>query len=859
VILQKTSERPGFLLIQPAKTAQSHPDSARIISKVDTIPLKFSKDTLDAPVNFEAEDSAVIMVPEKKVVLYGKAHTTYKDVVLDAPRVELDQRTNILTASGTKDSLGETLVRARMQQSDNKFQSDTIRYNFKSQRGLLSSTYTTQNEMHIIADIAKKVDSNTVFIQGGRFTTCDLDEPHFAFRTKKLKIINNKAAVSGPMHPEFEGVPLPIYLPFGYFPLNKGRHSGLLPPQFVVTEQQGLGLEGLGYYRVLNEYIDATLRGSIYSYGGWRGDLTSTYRKRYRFNGQVNLSLQNTRVNFPGDPDYEQSRTFNIMWNHSVDQRARPGVTFSANVNAGSTKYNRFLPSNLARNLQNQLTSSISYSKNWIGKPYQLTMSANHSQNSQTRLVNLTLPDATFNVSTQYPFQRKEQVGEQKWYEKLGIGYTGSLRNQIAFYDSAFTVKKLLDTLTWGASHVLPLTLSLPPVGPLILSPSISYQQQWIMSRSILQWDPTAKQVDTVTKKGLYTAHSVSVGMGISTNIFGTFNFRKSRLIAIRHSIRPAFSISYSPNMARGYYKSVQSDSAGSRMIYNAYSVAGTNIFTGFGNNEFGGMSFRLDNSLEAKLRSKKDTGNNAIKKIRLIDGFGFNTNYNFLLDSFQMSNIELYLRSTLFDKVNLNFTATMSPYAVDENARVIKDYAWAKGYGLGRITNGSLALSTQFKSKPRDAAKGNTTTTAAAAGSRITDPLLLADQSRLLDYMRRNPNEFVDFNVPYDVSFDLAMNFTRSFEKDYKVKTDMFASINFRSSFSLTEKWNFSTYGYYDLNTMKLQALSLAINRDLHCWQMSIGLSPLGAQRYFSISISPKSGLLQNLKINRTRVFTDF
>lgn len=230
-------------------------------------------------------------------------------------------------------------------------------------------------------------------------------------------MINNKVAVTGAVHPEFEGVPVPLYLPFGYYPLSKGRHSGLLQTTFTVTEDRGIGLEGFGYYHVINDYIDVTLRGNLYSYGSWSANITPSYRRLYRYAGALNFTLQNTKFNFKNDPDYNKTKTFFISWNHSVDQKARPGTNFSANVNAGSSKYNRFIANDPRRNFQNQLSSSIAYSKSWIGKPYNLTLSANHDQNNATRLMNIRLPDAGFSITTIYPFERKESVGTPKWFE----------------------------------------------------------------------------------------------------------------------------------------------------------------------------------------------------------------------------------------------------------------------------------------------------------------------------------------------------------------------------------------------------------------------------------------------------------
>ncbi|WP_345255744.1 putative LPS assembly protein LptD [Flaviaesturariibacter amylovorans] len=850
-----TSRRPALRNSTDTSGRDSLITSDTTILSTDTFSLRISKDSFAAPVTYEAEDSAVILVPEKKVILYGNTKTKYQDVNLQAPVVILDQKASVLTAVGTKDSLGESLVRAVMTEKENKFQSDTIRYNFKTQRGLTYNTFTNQNEIFINAGLAKKVDSNTVFMKGARFTTCDLDDPHFAFRANKLKVINQKVAVSGPMHPEFEGVPVPVYLPFGFYPLTRGRKSGMLAPQFVATDQQGLGLQGIGYYKILNDYIDATFRADIYSYGGWKGDLTSTYRKRYRYTGTVNLSFQNTKINFKGDPDFRSDRTFLIAWSHSTDQRARPGVTFNASVNASSAKYNQYLTTNTLRNFQNKQQSSISYSKNWIGKPFSLQLAANHNQDNITRLINVSLPNASFTVNQIFPFQRKEALGAARWYEKIGVGYSGQLQNQFSFYDSAFNAKRLLDTLLWGATHNIPIALSLPPVGPLIVTPSISYQQQWIMSRTEYTWNPVTDTLDAVTTKGFHTAHQMSVGLGFGTNVFGTFNFKRSKILAIRHAVRPSFSFSYSPNLAKNYYKTVQYNRAGEKRVYSVYQN-NSNIYSGYSNVEFGGIGFGVDNSLEMKVRATTDSGAAESKKIRLIDGFGFTSGYNFLLDSFQLNTFSLYLRSSLFDKVNLNFTADLDPYEVNNFGRRVNTVSFGRGR-LGRVTRGNLSLSTSFRSKPRDESQGDQTV--AVDQNRITDPTLLADQSRLQDYMRRNPREFVNFNIPYDFGVDLAMGFSRNWTEDGKVVTDFNSSVNLHGSFSLTPKWNFSAQAFYDLKTKTLGAFALSINRDMHCWQMAISVSPIGLQRFFTITISPKSSLLQNLRVNRTRVFNDF
>ncbi|HMJ48423.1 MAG TPA: putative LPS assembly protein LptD, partial [Ferruginibacter sp.] len=395
----------------------SLPKGDTIIPVIDTFSFKASKDSLDNPVSYHADDSMVLDVPAKKIMLYGKTSTVkYIDNELSAPRIEYDQSTSLVKAFLTKDSLGNVIAYPRFQQADFKSVSDTIEFNMKTQRGLTKGTYTQQGEMYVYGEKIKKVSPEVFYASRARFTTCNLDTPHFAFISNKIKFINKKTAFSGPVHPEFEGVPLPIYLPFGIYPLSQGRHSGLMAPTFTANQQLGLALEGLGYYKIINEKWDVVTRGTIYSYGGWTANINPRYFRRYRYQGNFGLDLQHFKTNFKGDPDFTSSKTFKINWAHNADVKSRPGVNFSANVSAGSTKFNQQVPNNPVTNFTNIMSSSITYAKVWKDKPYNISVSANHSQNSNTGLINVYLPDVSFNVNTLYPFRRSEPIGEYKWY-----------------------------------------------------------------------------------------------------------------------------------------------------------------------------------------------------------------------------------------------------------------------------------------------------------------------------------------------------------------------------------------------------------------------------------------------------------
>ncbi|MEO7393927.1 MAG: putative LPS assembly protein LptD [Chitinophagaceae bacterium] len=848
------------ILNQPDTTRLPDRDSIIIKQTIDTFSLKLSKDSMDAPLKYEAEDSVVVLIQSKKILLYGKTKTEFKDITLTAPKVEVDQQTQIVTAVNIKDSTGEVKEIAEFVSGDNNFTSDTIRYNFKTQVGLTQNTYTEQGEFHVFGEVAKKIDANTTFIKRARFSTCNLDHPHFSIVTPKMKVINQKLAVSGPAHMEFEEVPIPIYLPFGFYPLSQGRHSGLLPPQFTTNEQFGLGLEGLGYYKVLSDYWDTKIYGNLYSYGGWSVNVEPTYRKRYRYNGRFNVSMQTTKINFKGDPDFTKSKTFFVTWSHAVDSRARPGTTFTASVNAGSTKYNQFIPNNTQLNFQNQLGSTIAYSKSWVGKPYNLTLSANHNQNNSTRLVNVSLPDAGFSVSTLYPFERKKGVGSAKWFEKLGVGYNGNFRNQVSFYDTTFILKRLLDTLQWGASHNFPISLSLPPIlgGAVIVAPSVSYSQVWIAQKFRRNWNPATKKVDTTITKGFFMDHQMAFSLGFNTALYGTYQFKNSRIQAIRHVIRPSLSMNYKPDLSKNHFYTTQLDTTGYVNPYPLSEFEGA-LYQGFSSGRTGGLGFQLDNNLEMKWRSKKDTGVEAIKKIRLIDGYGFSTGYNFLRDSLKLELFNLYFRTTLFEKINITANSIFDPYQFNENGIDIDKYAWEDGkFKLGRLTSGSVSITTSFQSKPKDPKKD--AEQKKLREQQLNDPGLIADQQRLLDYMQQNPAEFVDFNIPWQFSIGYSLYFSnrlrtdlRGFEKDFN------SGANFSGSFSLTPKWNFSLNGNFDFETKKLQTFQMSINREMHCWQMSINVTPIGLFRSFNFSISPKSSVLQDLKINRSRYFSSY
>ncbi|WP_344978044.1 putative LPS assembly protein LptD [Compostibacter hankyongensis] len=827
----------------------------------DTTHVPYSKDTLDAPVKFQAEDSVTLVVPEKKIYLYKGANVDYKDINLKAGKVMLDQATQVVDAHYIKDSADEkTELPVFTQQGQEPLESDSMLYNFKSTRGKIYNTVTQQGEGFLYADQAKKQKDNSIDNAEAIFTTCDEYPPHFAFHAKKVKIIPNKLLISGPANVEIMEIPTPLFIPFAIFPLTHGQRTGILPPTYEAAQQKGIGLTNGGYYFGLGDYFDLTVRGDIYSYGSWALNLNPRYFKRYHYSGSMMLSIATTRFGDPQTSDFTRSRDFRIMWSHSMDSKARPGVTFSASVNAGTSTYNQYNVTDPSIRLNNTLSSSIAFSKAWQGSPFNLTLSANHNQNTSTRQVNITLPEAAFTMNTIYPFQPKEYAGTPKWYEKIGIGYSLNARNSVDFIDTTLLKPGFFDKFQTGIQHQVPISLTLPPLGPVTVSPSVSYTERWYTKKMYRTFDAKHNRLDTTYDKGLYTAREMTMGLSVSSAVYGMFQFNKrnrnAKVQAIRHVMRPSLSLSYKPDMNQQYYYNVKVDTS-ALTPYQRVSVFDGIGFGPFSEGRYGGISFGIDNNLEMKVFSKKDTATHS-KKIKLLDGFGINGGYNLVADSFQLQPFSVYARTLLFDKINISASGTVDPYVHDYTGRMIDKYVWEQGrFSLGELRNGSISISTSFKSPDKKGKKEEDTQDETDQLQPGQNPLDL--QQEQMRRMQENPGDFVDFDIPWSINLSYSLNFTKTRTPDYKRDTTIFAqSLNFNGDFSLTPKWKIGLSSGFDFLNKRLTYTTVNITRDLHCWRMSINIVPLGFYKSFNITLNPTAGILHDLRINRRRQFYD-
>ena len=847
---KKGSSKPVLATLKDTTIAikdTTKSDSTRVTN------IRMSKDSIDGIVDYNATDSGVMIMKTKEFFLYGNAKTIYRSSILEAANIVFDQQSQNIRAYGASDTSGNPMSKPKFKEGQMSSLNDSIFYNLKTGKGLTKNTNFQQGEIFVNANTMKKVSVDEAFAWKAKFTTCNLDEPHFAFVTKKMKIITDKVGMSGPIYPEFEGVPIPIQIPFAMFPLTRGKHSGFMAPAFSTSEDFGLGFEGLGYYKVLSDNFDATVKANIYSYGGWSSNLNSKYIKRYKYIGNFNLSLQNTKIlnrNTSIPTEFTGGQTFMVNWSHSMDSRALPGTSFSANVNFGSSKYNTYLLNNPNQNFQNRLSSSISYNKSW-NNLYNLSLNINHSQNTNQRTVSLSLPNINFNALTIYPFQKKDQIGAGKWYEKIGIGYNGQFQNQFSFYDSAINVNKLLDTMQWGATHSIPISLSLPSLGPITISPAISFENKWFGQANLLSWNPTLKKVDTTINRGFYNASNVNFGIGTATRVFGTYKVKGNYVEAIRHEVRPSISFNYTPNLAASYHYTAQVDTTG--RLYRFSKFDGIAMGGAYSEGTFGGIGFGIDNLLEMKVRDNDDTTEASFKKVKLIDGFGFTSNYNFLADSFKLGNFSFYARTLLFNTINISSSFSLDPYATDKQGyRVNRLNIDPTKLKFGNITNGGISFSTSFKSKSKNE-------TESKKKEIPLDPFMTPEeQQRQLQYVRANPAEFTDFNIPWTLSVSYSFNFSRTLKPDYSgYKIQTFSSLNLNGDFSLTPKWKIGATGFVDVEKLSIQQMSMFITREMHCWQLAINVTPIGLYKSFNITVNPKSGILRDLRINRSRTFS--
>ncbi len=844
----------------------SSPDDSTGIKGID-MSIKKKDNGVDAPVTYKAVDSIRFSIPEKKIYMYKNGEVYYQKITLKADYIEPDFNTNVIYATGITDSLGKTTGEPVFTENEQSFRSKAMSYNFKTRKGVIRSVITKEGEGYLHGQRVKKMSDNTINIQGGKYTTCNLDHPHFEFRFNKSKVIPDNKIITGPAHLVIEGVSTPLFIPFGLFPNKKGQKSGVIIPTYGESSNRGFYFENGGYYWAISDYMDLEMLGDIYTRGSWALKPNFRYVKRYKYSGNLNLNIARNMTGDRGAPDFSENKDFSIRWSHRQDPKARPNSNFSANVNIVSNSYNKYNPTSTANYLSNQFQSSISYQTNFDQK-YYLTLNANHNQNTLNKSVSVTLPSVTFTANRFYPFRAKKQVGTLKWYENITVNYSANAENRVNTYDSLLFDKKWASRMTNGVKHSIPISSSIKVMKYFTLTNSISLTERWYYKTIRKNWvndslftatDTTIGYVREDTIDGFAAAHDFSMSSSLNTRLYGMLSFKKGPVLAIRHVFSPSISFSWRPDFSDpwwGYYKTYQKDAKGT---IGTYSIFERGIYGGPGSGKSGSISFSLSNNLEMKVRSRKDTVTGT-KKIKLIENFTINGSYNLAADSLKWSKITMNGRTTLFKNLTLNYRSSWDPYILDSTGkRRLNKLEWDVNRRLFRLenTNWSFSLNWNLKGGAKKGAKQDKNDEY-ETGTQRQD--LSPDDPELAD-IYYNPDNYVDFNVPWslNIAYSFSHTATHTYPNYVDVKTNkLIQSLSFSGDVSLTPKWKVSFTSGYDFENKKINYTSINIFRDLHCWEMRFNWIPIGALKSWNFQINVKSSILQDLKLTKKKDFRD-
>lgn len=831
----------------------------------DTLVKKSKKSDIDDEITVTAEDS--ILYKNNVMYVYKKGRVVYGEKQIDAGYITLSQSSKTVFAKGTIDSLGKfSGLPIIKDPKDGMLTADSLLYNFNTSRGKIFQVYTEQQGGFITGGTIKKQKNSEVHLKKVIYSSCNLPSPHQHFGIIITKgIATEKQIITGPAYLMIEGVPLPFVLPFGFFPKPDKRSSGIILPQFGEDATLGFFLRDFGYYLGFNDYWDLTLKGGVYTKSSYEANAQSSYTKRYKYNGNVFLSYSSKRFGIEGTAGYKPAQDFSIRWSHTQNPNAHPGTSFSASVNAATAsnfRNNATGNLNITQITQNNLQSSIAYSKTFANSPFSLSSSFSHSQEISRRQISLGLPNLNFNMTTLNPFDKKDRSGPQKWYQRIAIGYNMSANNQLNIADSLLFTKKAISQIRNGVEHAIPITLSSTVLKFFQVSQNINYTERWyfqtIRKGFLTRPTPTglkdSSTLDTIA--GFRRASEYRVSTGLSTKFYGMVNFKKGRLLAIRHVITPNIGLSYTPDFSAakyGYYQNVQINQRGDQQ---KYSIFENSMYGSPGAGKQAGISFGMDNTVELKVRNSKDTtGKEATKKIPIIQGLSISGFYNLAVDSFRLSNLGFSGRTFFTEKIGVNFNGNLDPYAYSireingrQNIKRLNQYTWQNGK-FPTLTSFGFSFDYKFNSEGQNKKTNNPPNPNNTGLFDKVSP----EQAQQLRQMSANENAFVDFKVPWNLYMQYGFNYQNNRSTQSIVQT-----LGFNGDFSLTPKWKVSFNSGYDFELKKMSFTSFSINRDLHCWDLAIQWVPFGVFQSYSIDLRVRSSILQDLKLSKRRNFYD-
>lgn len=848
-------------------------------TKVDTMPK--SKSSLDAPVSYTAKDSITFDLLYNRANLFGNSHVGYQNLELTADVITIALDSSIVHAEGRKDSIGEVIGKPLFRQGSEEYEPDRISYNFKTRRAFITNVYTKQGEGFMTTDESKRDSSGLMYLNGGKYTTCDAQHPHFYLKMSRAKVRPGKSVVFGPAHLVVEDVPLPLAVPYGFFPFSHSYQSGFIMPSYGDETERGFYLREGGYYFAINDYVDLKLVGDIYTKGSWGLSLSSNYKKRYKFSGSLYLSFQKTVFEDKSQPSVSD---FKITWTHRQDSKANPSSSFSASVNYASTSYeknnltSRYNPESYT---QSTRTSSVSYSKTFEDLGLTLSGTFNLSQNLRDSMISVTLPTLNITLARLYPFKRKHAVGKERWYEKIAMSYTGTLQNSITTKDYKLFKSNLLKDWRNGMKHQIPISATVQLFKYINLTTSFNFTDRMYMQKVRQDWDKDKQTVVRDTTLGFYNVYDYNLSLSLNTKLYGFYKPAKwaggKFIQAIRHVFTPSVSFSYAPDFGSdsyGYYGSYQRTDRDGVPVGNpvTYSYYAGSLYGTPSAGMRGNINMDISNNLEMKVASKSDS--TGMKKVSLIDELGASLSYNMAAKSRPWSDLSTRLRLKLSKNYTFSLNAVFATYAYefDERGNVVVGDRTEWSYGrfgrfLGMSQNFSYTFNNETFKKIRNKLLGLDTAKddneeEDEEDDDFTDPEMQnVDPDREKGKTGAKKNEkgtqldedgYLKFQMPWSftVSYGVIMRENTSAKinpKNMRYPYKFTHTLNFSGNVRISEGWNITFSSGYDFNYNRLSMTTASLSRDLHCFSMSCSMV-LMPYRSFNFNFQAEASALRDV-----------
>lgn len=818
--------------------------------RLDSINRKKSG-ALDAPVTFSSEDSMVYDAKSKVARLYGNSNVKYQNMDLSSDRIQMSLDSSLVRATGTADSTGAISGTPVFTMGQDKYESDTMAFNFKTKKGFIYNVYTEQEDGYLSSQHSKRDSSGVLYLEHGRYTTCDQPHPDFYIALSRAKVRPGKDVVFGPAYLVVADVPLPLAIPYGFFPFTKSYSSGFIMPSYGDESSRGFYLRDGGYYFAMSDKWDLKLLGEIYTKGSWGLSVASNYRKRYRYNGSFFFSYQNTKNGDKGMPDYTEQTSFKLQWSHRQDPKSNPFSSLSASVNFASTSYERnnlnsmYNPQSYTQSLR---TSSVNWSTSFSSLGMTISGSANLSQNMIDSTVSLTLPDLNISVSRFYPFKRKHMAGKERWYEKISMSYTGQFSNSIDTKEDKLFKSNLIKDWRNAFQHNIPINANFTLFNYININPSFNFTDRMCSNKVMKSWDEQAQTERADTTYGFYNVYNWSMSIGASTKMYGFWVPSKKifgdKIQAIRHVLTPQVTFSYAPDCGSRYYETYQKTDADGNVSLVEYSPFENGLFNVPSRGKTGSVTFDLSNNIEMKVKSDKDS--TGYKKLSIIDELGFNMGYNMAAKEKPWSGLTVRLRLKWWKNYTFNLNAVFATYAyeLDDNGRpyVSNHTEYSKGrFGRfqGLSQNISFTLNPEKLKKwfgggddEEDATEDDNNTEDDDTGieSNVDDDMVNGQngaRKKNAGKAETDADGYMKFSMPWSLTFGYGITMRENTSGKFNTKTMRYPyaftqTLNFSGNIRISDGWNISFSSGYDFENHDLSMTTASLSRDLHCFNMS-------------------------------------